>query len=167
MFRGNLLYCSLCLSPLVLLLGATGKSLAPSSLQSLFRHLYTLMRSPQAFSSPGWTVDALSAFPHRRDALVPSSLWPFAGLSPVCPSLSYTEEPRTGHSAPGVASPVLSRGESCGYCQIGYCIVGWTQWNFFLFALRNMLLSGGIMYLQTKVYLSLALVWNFGVEWIT
>ena len=65
-----------------------------------------------AFPSPGWTVPAFSAFPHRRDVPVPpSSSWPFIGPSPVCRRLSCTGEPRTGHSTPGVASPVLSRGE--------------------------------------------------------
>ena len=36
---------------------------------------------------------------------------PSAGLSPVCPCPSCTGEPSTGPSTPGVASPVLSRGE--------------------------------------------------------
>lgn len=35
----------------------------------------------------------------------------FFGLSPVCPCLSCTEEARTKHSSPGVASPVLIRRE--------------------------------------------------------
>ena len=37
--------------------------------------------------------------------------WPLAGRFPVCRRLSCTEEPRTGHSAPGVSSSVLSGGE--------------------------------------------------------
>ena len=40
-----------------------------------------------------------------------TSSWPFAGLSPGRASLSCTGQPRTGHSAPGVASPVPSREE--------------------------------------------------------
>ena len=32
-------------------------------------------------------------------------------LPPLCSGLSGTEEPRAGHSNPGVASPVLSGGE--------------------------------------------------------
>ncbi|KAK4806513.1 hypothetical protein QYF61_021349 [Mycteria americana] len=34
----------------------------------------------------------------------PSTLWPFAGLSTLCPCLSCTAEPRTGHSTPGYLS---------------------------------------------------------------
>lgn len=34
---------------------------------------------------------------------------PFAGLCSICSSLSFAEGPRTGPSAPSVASPVLSR----------------------------------------------------------
>lgn len=68
-----------------------------------------LMIFPWAFSSPGWQVPAPSAFPHMEDVSVPlSSQWSFAGCSPVCPCFSRTEEPRTGHSSPGVASSVLS-----------------------------------------------------------
>lgn len=71
-----------------------------------FRYLCTLMRSPSAFSSPGWKASVLSVFPHKRDAPVPSwSLWPFARLSPVCPSLLCTEEPKTvEHSGCGLTS---------------------------------------------------------------
>lgn len=36
-----------------------------------FKYLYTLMASSWAFSSPDWTVTALWAFPHQRDASVP------------------------------------------------------------------------------------------------
>jgi len=73
----------LCSLPLVLLVGTTEKSLDPSSLHPSFRHLSTLMRCPWTFSPPGWTVPALSAFLHRRDAPVLSSnSWFFTGLSP-------------------------------------------------------------------------------------
>jgi len=42
--------------------------------------------SPRAFISPGCTVPAVSVFPHRKDAPVPSSApWPFGELSLVCP----------------------------------------------------------------------------------
>ena len=55
---------------------------------------------PQTLPSPCWTVPSLSAFPHRTDASVPSSSpWPFIGLSPVCPCLFCSGEPRTGHSS--------------------------------------------------------------------
>ena len=66
MFRGNLPCFSLCPLPLVLSLGTTEQSLAPSSLHPPCRYWCTLMRSPWAFSSPGWTVPAPSASPHRR-----------------------------------------------------------------------------------------------------
>ena len=56
----SLLCFSLCALPLVLPLGTTEKSLALSSLHPPYRWLYTLIRSPQAFSSPGWRVPALS-----------------------------------------------------------------------------------------------------------
>lgn len=46
MIRGNFLWSSLCPLPLVLSLVTTGKSLALSSLHSLFWYLYILMRSP-------------------------------------------------------------------------------------------------------------------------
>lgn len=43
-----------------------------------------------AFSSPGWPVSALSAFPFHKDALVPSTfLCPFVGLSNMSTSLLY------------------------------------------------------------------------------
>ena len=53
MFRGNLLCFSLCPLPLVLSLGTTEKSLAPSSLHPPFRYLCTLIRSPWTSSSQG------------------------------------------------------------------------------------------------------------------
>jgi len=37
-----------------------------------------------------------------------SSLWAFAGFSPVCRCCFFTAEPRTGHSTPRVASPILA-----------------------------------------------------------
>jgi len=61
MSRWNCLCCSLCPLPLVLSQGTTEKSLAPSCLHPPFRYLYKLMKSPWAFSSPGWTVSALPA----------------------------------------------------------------------------------------------------------
>lgn len=56
-------YCvsSLCLLFLLLALGTTEKTLALSLLHSLFSYLQTLMKFPWTFSSPRWTVPALSA----------------------------------------------------------------------------------------------------------
>jgi len=39
---------------------------AVSSFIPPIRYLYTLLRPPWVFSAPGWTVPALSAFPHER-----------------------------------------------------------------------------------------------------
>lgn len=59
-------------------------------LPSLFGYLYRLIRSLWFFSSPGWTVPALSAFPCMWGApVILSSSWPFAGLSPLGPYLLY------------------------------------------------------------------------------
>ena len=111
-FRGNHLCFSLCSLPLVLHWGPLERvCLHPLCTLPLGIDTHW-WGPPWTFSSPGWAVPALSAFPHRTDAPVPSSsLWPFDGLSLVCPCLSCTGEPRTGPSAPGVASPLLSTGE--------------------------------------------------------
>lgn len=51
--------------------------------------------SPWAFTSLGWTVTAVSAFPHARRAPAPSSssLWLFAGFSSMSVSLLYWGAP--------------------------------------------------------------------------
>ena len=51
--------------------------------------------------------DILSLSSYVRAPVPSSSLWPFAGLAPVCPCLSCTGEPSTGPNTSGV----LSRGE--------------------------------------------------------
>lgn len=67
-----------------------------------------LMRTPQGSSSEQSQLPCPLLL---RDVLAPSSpLCPFSELSQVFPSLSYSEEPRTGHSPAGVASPVQHRG---------------------------------------------------------
>lgn len=108
MFRGNILCFNLCPLLLVWSLGITEKSLALSS-QSL-RYSYILMRPSQASSTPGCTVSALSAFPHRKDTPVPSPFsCPFVALVPVVSHVSWIGEPITRHSTPGVTLPRLSR----------------------------------------------------------
>lgn len=103
--RGNFLCFSFC--PLRLSLGNTENSLAPSSLHSPSRDLYTV-KFPWACSSPGWTVYFSQPFP------VGEMLQPLNNLgSPLmnsleCLCLSCTDEPRTG---PGMASPVPAIGE--------------------------------------------------------
>lgn len=87
MLRGNLPCFSLCLLPVVLSLGTTEKN--PGSAFLALSLFPTLRRSSWAFSSSGRTVPALWAISVMRHVPVPSwSLWPFIGLSPVCPCLS-------------------------------------------------------------------------------
>ena len=90
-----------CPLPLLLSLGITRKSLALSSLCPPFWYLYTLVRPPepsllQAEQSQPFLV---------REMLQPLNhlLWPFVGLSPVCPCCSCTGMLRTGHRTAGVA----------------------------------------------------------------
>ena len=71
MFRGNLLCFCLCPLLLVMSLGTTGRSLALSAMYPPFR--YICWDPPWAFSSPCWTIPALSTFPHGRDAPDPAS----------------------------------------------------------------------------------------------
>lgn len=51
---------NMCLLPLALSLGSTGKSLAPFSLHPPTRYLWTIIRYLFVFLSAGWTVPALS-----------------------------------------------------------------------------------------------------------
>lgn len=107
MFRGNLLCSNLCSLPLVMSLGTTEKSLVPTSVlpYHIFIDVDKILLSPP-FSS----LQALSASPHITGSVVPSSsLWHFIRLCPVAPYLVCTEEPRTGHSNPDVALPMLNR----------------------------------------------------------
>lgn len=100
MFRRNRL------RPLLLVLsrGTTEKRLALPAMHTPFRYLYTLIRNPQAFSSPDRTVPALSAFPPRDAPVPPSTFWAFIRLTPVTPCLSSTGGLR-------FISPVPGRGE--------------------------------------------------------
>lgn len=84
----------------VLSLGTTENTLAPSSLFTHFRYLYILIRSFWAFSSPSGTMSGLSTFPSQERCSSPSII-----LEALWWTLKYIhEEPRTGYSAPGVAS---------------------------------------------------------------
>jgi len=86
-----------------------GSGFFAPSLQ-LFMDIYKILPEPSLLQAE--QPQFPQPFLIGRGVPVPSpSLWPFAGLSPVCPCLSRTGEPRTGHSTPGEASPVLSRGE--------------------------------------------------------
>lgn len=81
---------------------------------SVFRYLNTLVRPPRVLSLC-WTALPLSqlSLTSSRDTPVPPAIFtqPFPELSPVCPCLSCTGEPRDGHTAPAVSSPQLGRGE--------------------------------------------------------
>ena len=112
MFRRSLGCRSLCPLPLAQSAGTTEKSLAPRSLRSPFRYSQALIRFPAAPSllQAFQPFPALSAFPHVRDAPVPSpSCWPVTGLFPVAPHLSCPGEPRPGHSTPGAAGILSSK----------------------------------------------------------
>ena len=75
---------SLKLFPLVLLLSDSVKKSVPSCLQAPFKYWKATVRSPQSFSTPGWTSPAPSTFLHRRGApALWSSLWPSFGPSPT------------------------------------------------------------------------------------
>jgi len=65
---------------------------------------------PRAFSPPGWTSPAPSAFVYNRDApALWASLWHFSGPAP---HLSCTGVSRPGCSTPDGASQRQSRGET-------------------------------------------------------
>lgn len=63
-----------------------------------------------ALTPPRAPEPPLSAFPHSRDVPV-HHLHDLIGLLQSLPCLSLTEEPKTGPSNSGVASPALRRGE--------------------------------------------------------
>ena len=108
-FRWSHLCFSVCPLPLVLLLDTTEKSLAPSSLHPPFRRLCTLMRFPKPSllqaeqSRLSWPLligEMLLSLHHLCGPLLDSPQY-----------VSCTGETRTGPVTPGVALPVLSRGE--------------------------------------------------------
>lgn len=80
---------------------------------SLQAFIHTLTSFLISLLLPRLSISNLSTFLHRRDVPASSpSLWPFTGFSPECPGLSSNGEPRTRHSTPGMASPVLKGGKS-------------------------------------------------------
>lgn len=104
--RGSLLCVSLCPLNLILSLGThwkePGSIFAPSLPIFMGINKIPLQLSFSRQTSPSSGRDAPDLF---------SSLWPFAGLSPLCPCVSCTEEPRTGNRTSGVVLEVLSRGK--------------------------------------------------------
>lgn len=86
--KWNFLYFSLHPLSLTLSLDTLGKTQAPSSLRSPIRYLSTLLRSCLFFSklnSPRCL--SLSSYIRCSNSLI--SLWPFDGLTPVCPCVLY------------------------------------------------------------------------------
>jgi len=115
MFVWLFFYFKLRLLPLVLSLAATKRpgSIFLGPFRQVFIHIgkipLSLPEMPEALLE---AFLALSAFPCMAEAPVQlSPLWPFTGLAPECLCLLRPGEPRAGPSGPGVASPVLSRGE--------------------------------------------------------
>lgn len=95
-FKCNFLFCNLCLLFLVLSLNIT-VNLSLSSLHSLIRYLYALIRFFSAFSSLSETEPFLSALLHMPSPLkifIPLWNWPV----PVCPCLSCSGKPSGWHS---------------------------------------------------------------------
>ena len=109
--RGNLLCLILCFLPLLLSLGTTKKRQAQSFLHSSFKYLYTSMRS---FLRPLFlrlnSPTSLSLSLGKKCSNPLSTVVAFH-WTPVYPWPSGTLKPRTGHSAPDVASPVPYRVE--------------------------------------------------------
>ena len=106
-FRRNLLCFSLCPLPLFLLLGIAQKSLALPSFVPPFKYSDppepSLLQTKQShLSQPLIIRDMLQSFHH----LCGPSLYSLQSVH-----VSHTGKPRTGHSTPGVASPLQSRGE--------------------------------------------------------
>lgn len=93
LFRQSLIH----FLPPVLSVCTTEKSLSLSSLHPPFRH-FSRLKSP---SSQPFLIREMFQFHCYLGGL-------FLGLSPVCPCLTCTGEPRTGHNTPAVSSAVLS-----------------------------------------------------------
>lgn len=73
------------------------------------------MRSPWAFSRPNSSSSLSISLYEKHSSLLTFSV-ASTGCSPKCPYLSCTRKPRTAHSIPGVASPVLPQGHFSGLC---------------------------------------------------
>lgn len=80
-----------------------------------------LVKSPSSLVPSSWEV-----------LQSPHYLCPFSELSQAFPCLLYTEEPRTGHSPAGVASPVQSRGAGPppSICRLHFAKCSWGSWAF-------------------------------------
>lgn len=108
MFKQNLL--PLCLLPLILSLDTAEKE-PRSILFALFLQIFVFMdkiSSQNFFFSRLKSSSSLSVL--MWEMLQSLSFWPFAGLSPVCPCFSISEEAGSEQRTPGVALPVLNKG---------------------------------------------------------
>jgi len=93
---------------------------------------------PIAFSSPGWTSPAPSAYLCRGGAAaLSSSLWPSSGPSPTALCLSCTGGPRPGHSTPAgdhrISRVILPFSESIKWVcwlLVSDCAVSMLNWHF-------------------------------------
>jgi len=79
-------------------------------------HCTEKSQAPSSVFTPEYLypwIPALSASPHMTDALIPElSLWPFAGLAPICSCLSCAGEPRAGPSVPDESQQCSVEGEN-------------------------------------------------------
>ena len=113
--QGNLLCFSFCPLPLVLSLGTTEKSLAPSSLHFAFSYLYTLIRSALSLLFSRLNSPSALGLSSCERCFSPFDIFPVLHWTLQYVRVSLVLDKRsTGHSTPAIASSVLSRGEgSC------------------------------------------------------
>ena len=112
----TVIFCSFCLSEIFCIshcahCPVTGIPLKRSwlpLLDSPICYLYTSVRSPMSLLFSRLNSHSSLSL---SSAVRCSSPFITCVVSPVCPCLSCTGEPSTGHSTPSVASPVPSRGE--------------------------------------------------------
>lgn len=91
------------------IMGTTENILAPSSWHPLLRYLCALVRSLSVSSRPNRPISLSLSSEERLSGLLIILIFfvPFTGSSPVVSCLFSTEEPRSGHSPPGMASPEM------------------------------------------------------------
>lgn len=90
-----------------LALSTTEKSLVPSTVHPPLKYLYVLTRSPLSLL---WTKKLPQSLPIRETLQTLNHLYCSARRFPVASCLSCTEESRTQHSTPNVASPGPCKG---------------------------------------------------------
>ena len=103
----NSLGSNLCPLPLVLALGTTKHSPAPSSSPPTLQISTSTAQTPLSLLSSTCTAPGLSACPQQEVLQAPTISSPSAGLS--LPSLPASGEPHTGHSAAAVPTGAEQR----------------------------------------------------------